>query len=362
MLSKSFQLFQSLLKLFPSRYQRETMEVVLGLFLEARGKPLPTYSKTKSESAISRFFNKYNWSVRAVIREQRQAIKKALFSRKTTPRPILDVMIDLTTLEKTGKFKGLKGLIQVLNKKRGLQIVVLYLVVGDWRVPWSFRVWRGKGAKSPAELSLALWRCLPKSFQDYYRIRVMVDAGITSKNFLAGIWSLGFDVIAAVRGDLLLANGQHFNTIKCRGEIVHIKDWEKPVYLSWFWLKRNGKLQKRFVISTKAIAGKRITKLGKRRWKIEGFFKTAKHRFGLDRFGQQTLLGVYRWLVLSLISFILTHWHYLANENQPGLDWGQAAKETLEILLPQLLVKQLLLEIERFQAQAQKIGRKIIII
>ncbi|BAZ34067.1 hypothetical protein NIES4074_65810 (plasmid) [Cylindrospermum sp. NIES-4074] len=35
---------------------------------------------------------------------------------------------------------------------------------------------------------------------------------------------------------------------------------------------------------------------------LVGWFKTAKHRFGLHRFGQVTLLGVYRWLVLSLIA------------------------------------------------------------
>jgi hypothetical protein len=40
---------------------------------------------------------------------------------------------------------------------------------------------------------------------------------------------------------------------------------------------------------------------------IEGWFKTAKHRFGLHRFGQQTLVGVYRWLVLSLIAYLLAH-------------------------------------------------------
>lgn len=61
---------------------------------------------------------------------------------------------------------------------------------------------------------------------------------------------------------------------------------------------------------------------------IEGWFKTAKHRFGLHRFGQGTLLGVYRWLVLSLISYILAHWTYLStaptSTNLP--DWGQAAE------------------------------------
>lgn len=40
--------------------------------------------------------------------------------------------------------------------------------------------------------------------------------------------------------------------------------------------------------------------------------RAAKHRFGLHRFGQGTLLGVYRWLVLSLIAYILAHWAYLS--------------------------------------------------
>ncbi|MEI1376711.1 hypothetical protein PQG02_27340 [Nostoc sp. UHCC 0926] len=38
---------------------------------------------------------------------------------------------------------------------------------------------------------------------------------------------------------------------------------------------------------------------------LVGWFKTAKHRFGLHRFGQGTLLGVYHWLILSLIAYIL---------------------------------------------------------
>lgn len=64
-------------------------------------------------------------------------------------------------------------------------------------------------------------------------------------------------------------------------------------------------LNKRYVLSTKALKGSTITWWGKHRWSIEGFFKTAKYRFGLHRFGQGTLLGVYRWLMLSLIAYLL---------------------------------------------------------
>jgi hypothetical protein len=50
-------------------------------------------------------------------------------------KAFLQVVIDLTTLEKCGQFKAFKNLISVYNGKRGLHIVVLYLVVGQWRPP-----------------------------------------------------------------------------------------------------------------------------------------------------------------------------------------------------------------------------------
>jgi len=61
-------------------------------------------------------------------------------------------------------------------------------------------------------------------------------------------------------------------------------------------------------MSTQKMTGRAIARGGKWRWRIEGFFKTAKHRFGLHRFGQNTRQGVYRWLVLSFMAFLLAHW------------------------------------------------------
>ncbi len=57
-----------------------------------------------------------------------------------------------------------------------------------------------------------------------------------------------------------------------------------------------------------------------------------------------TLLGVYRWLILSLISYILAHWAYLsttfadraqrafASTNLPN--WGQAAEIAFQTIFP----------------------------
>ena len=40
----------------------------MNLFLAGQGQPLPQLATVKSPSAVSRFFNHYNWNIRAVIR------------------------------------------------------------------------------------------------------------------------------------------------------------------------------------------------------------------------------------------------------------------------------------------------------
>ncbi|PLZ90571.1 hypothetical protein CI593_08925, partial [Fischerella thermalis CCMEE 5194] len=46
-------------------------------------------------------------------------------------KPQLQVILDLTTLEKCGKFTAFEDLIRVYNRKRGLHLVVMYLVFGQ---------------------------------------------------------------------------------------------------------------------------------------------------------------------------------------------------------------------------------------
>ena len=123
-----------LLDLMPTHYQRDSLETLLGLFLDANGKPLPHYSKLKSGSALSRFLNQYDWPTRKVVRLVRGKIVERLL--KYAPRgrrPELQLIVDLTCLEKVGKFKAFAHLIHVLHGKRGMHVVFLYLVVGQFR-------------------------------------------------------------------------------------------------------------------------------------------------------------------------------------------------------------------------------------
>jgi hypothetical protein len=104
------------------------------------------------------------------------------------------------------------------------------------------------------------------------------------------------------------------------------------------------------------MKGKTIPRWGKRRWQIEGFFKTAKHRFSLHRFGQKTLLGVYRWLILSFLSYILAYWVYLHLGNSSELDWFTYAQQALISLLPHILLLSLLKQLESLNSWLHERG------
>jgi hypothetical protein len=71
-------LVYTLVSLMPTAYQRDNLQAILGLFLQADGLPLPEYSQVKSASALSRFLNQNRWSTRQVIRVVRRQMLQQL--------------------------------------------------------------------------------------------------------------------------------------------------------------------------------------------------------------------------------------------------------------------------------------------
>ncbi|WP_199350190.1 hypothetical protein [Nostoc flagelliforme] len=113
-------------------------------------------------------------------------------------KAFLQVIIDLTTLEKCGQFKAFKNLITVYNGKRGLHIVVLYLVVGQWRIPWIFRVWRGKGTASPSQIVLRMVRHLPKDLTKRFRVKILADTAFGTKDFINNLRELKYHAVIGI--------------------------------------------------------------------------------------------------------------------------------------------------------------------
>ncbi len=339
-------LVYELLALMPSPYQSASLKAMLVLFLSAQGIALPEHTSHKSPSALSRFLNFYRWPTRSLIRTLRRAALQSLLKRRQGGRrPFLRAIVDLTALQKSGSFKGLSGLVHVLNKKRGLQVVVLYLEVEGWRVPWGFRLWRGKDSAPPSQLALKLLRTLPRVLTARHRVMVLADSGFCSVEFIEGVRQLGYHAVVGVRRDRRLSDGTRLDRAATYGKAAYLEGLTVPVYVASYLLKRDGSREKRFVICTKALSPEHIVRWGKKRWSIEGFFKTAKGRFSLERFGQGTRLGVYRYLLLSLLAYLLAHWGYLSLGRGGLPRWGAAARTILEEVLPQTVIEGLLTEI-----------------
>jgi len=105
MVTHAQELVYNLSDLMPTQYQKDNLQAMLGLFLEAPGHPLPAHCQIKSASA-SRFLNINPWSTRKMIGlVRRHILKQVLSDCPKGRRPFLQVIIDLTTLEKCGKFK-----------------------------------------------------------------------------------------------------------------------------------------------------------------------------------------------------------------------------------------------------------------
>ncbi|MEP0892502.1 transposase [Leptolyngbya sp. FACHB-16] len=367
-------LVYSLLCLMPSAYQKASLKALLGLFLDAQGHALPAHTVVKSPSSLSRFLNRYNWSTRGVIRTTRQAILKQVATHLPHARTPIRILVDLTTLEKSGKFWHLSTptadpqapdpWIRFLNGKRGLHLVVLYLVVGEWRVPWSFRVWRGKGYASPSQLGGKLLATVPKSLLNGRVVLVQADTEFGTLEFLNAVRKRSWRPVVGLRSNRTLKDGRCLKDLyghDKRGLQVYLKGMDYPLTVSWFWLKRSeGKRELRFVVSSYPYSGAYLVQVGRKRWAIEGFFKTAKHQFGLHCFGQGTKLGVYRWLILSLIAYLLAHWVDQWSL-PPVLEWKAASRLALETLLPSIVWFELLKQIQRSADIAAQYGFEIVL-
>ena len=264
-------LFNTTQALFTTHDQRRSYQTLIAGFLNATGNPRPERVTNKSAAALSRFLNQYAWNARHLIRIVRTAIQKRVWDTYAACRgrkPTLDIMLDLTTLEKTGVFPNLE--IHALKDKIGLHLIVLYIVIGLQRFPWSFLIWRGKGCTSPTQLGLKLLKCIPASWGQCFNVRVLADSGFDSTAFIDGVNQLGIHGVIGARGNRDIGDGQHLYNLRYQGTRVQFKSCDTRVYAAWFQLRQaRGEMVWRYVISTRAAEGKTITRWGKRRWRIE---------------------------------------------------------------------------------------------
>ena len=208
-----------LVQLMPSASMRSSLQCLLALFL-ASSRPRPQRRQTKSAAALSRFLNRDGWPTGPAIRATRQSLKRLIASYLKVHRgrlPIVDAVVDVTCLEKTGKDPELRGLVHTYNGKRGVHVALLSLAIGPFRFPWSFRVYRGKGPTTPTQLALKRLAQLPVSWRERFKIRGLADAGFRTTALIPGAQTLGFEVLMSLCCDRRLADGQAVKDIRQRG-------------------------------------------------------------------------------------------------------------------------------------------------
>jgi hypothetical protein len=163
----------------------------------------------------------------------------------------------------------------------------------------------GAAKDTPVPLTIAckLLGTVPKQLTQSMTVIVLADTEFSTVKFFNAVRAKSWRIVVGVRNNRKL---QDRRTVKQlyrhgkRGQQVLLKGLTKPLTISWFWLKRaDRKRELRFVVSSHPYSGAYLVMLGRKRWAIEGFFKTVKHHFGLHCFGQSTKLGVYRWFILQ---------------------------------------------------------------
>jgi hypothetical protein len=224
-------------------------------------------------------------------------------------------------------------------------------MVGVHRFPWSLAVGRGKHTTSPTQLALRLLQRIPTWWHERFTVRVLADSGFDSDAFIDGVHDLGLHGVIGSRVNRCIGGGRCLADLRCKGAEVQFRSCRTPVFVSWFKREQPGrcclvskKLKRarrefvwRYVISTRAADGETIKRWGRRRWRIEGFFKTLKSRFGWDQFGQRSARGAWRFITLGLLAFTLSFWVALTTvEDWDVLDWGVAARLAADDLVPEV--------------------------
>lgn len=280
------------------KQHRENLQVVLSCFLEALGLSRFQASTAKSPGAISRFLNHQPWSLRTLLRVMREhalrTLRAYLGGRRGRP-PLIEIIVDTTSIAKEGVFAELDGWIHTLNGVRGLHVVLLYICCGDLRLPWGLKIWRGKATPSPSDLALRLVQQLPPEVRSRAKqVHLLADAGFGSTAFMSGVRALGLEFTVGVRADRLTVDGQHLKDITGQQRRVELKGLsDLPLWLYWVWLpaKQGQRQEQRFLVSSRSRTPRTAKQTGRRRWKIEALFKTLKSRFASSQVRPENQAG-----------------------------------------------------------------------
>lgn len=63
---------------------------------------------------------------------------------------------------------------------------------------------------------------------------VLADTAFGSADFIGGVRSLKYHAVTGLLSSRRLVDGRHLKRLHKRGQQVHLKGFNKPVWVSWF--------------------------------------------------------------------------------------------------------------------------------
>lgn len=333
MITEARKVFNIIKALMTTRAAKNSFTTAMNNHTRGNGKPRPQSTKNKA-SSLSRYYNKNDWDVRMVMSAMQTVVIGLILTAYKHSKgfaQVLDACVDLTTLEKTGDFPALP--VCVLNKVKGLHIVVLYVCLAGYKYPFAYAIWKGKGKASVSDLAIALVKQLQRRLPKGFKIRLLADTAFGTTRLLEACEARGIHAVTGIPRDRKTSDGHRLDERIERGACVYLNGCRIPVWVSWFKLfLSDDAFEWRFVVSTKVGNWLSIIKWGRNRWVIEAFFKCMKSRFGLDQFGQRSFFGVIRFLTLCFLAYILTAISRIDLKELP--DWQELAAQVRRELLP----------------------------
>ncbi|WP_088889106.1 hypothetical protein [Leptolyngbya ohadii] len=98
---------------------------------------------------------------------------------------------------------------------------------------------------------------------------VLANTAFGSVEFLKAMRKRRYAAIVEVRCDRKLSDGRQVCSLVKQKQQVRLEGLSFPVTLGWLYLKRDGKFEKRFVLSTRPLKASTIIWWGRKRWSIE---------------------------------------------------------------------------------------------
>ncbi|UFA51566.1 transposase [Deinococcus radiophilus] len=331
-------LSQRILDIPETLYQRRSLEASLHFFHSPGQKIKFSQAEGVSPSALSRFFNVYDWDSDRCWDEMQDIHWRILLDvAHSKRRPRLRLSVDLTTVEKVGTQLPY---VSVYNGRHGIHLVVLFAEYGELKFPISYRVYQGKHTSTPVTLALDLLEEVPDFIKKRFRVRVLADSGFEAAVFLEGVRHLDFEFVVGVRSNRRTDHPGRVTVADCpHGGYVNLANWSLET-LSLGRVDRGDR--EFFAVSSELLEGDEIIAEGGRRWTLESFFKEGKHQFGLAQFALRTARGLDRWILMVFLAFTLTILH-----RSEGMTLKEAARLALYTLFPVVRLNHLLSQLQK---------------